>query len=177
MASANAMARIDWTITCVAEPGFRPTASADFAPIQPTARAAPRAAIPTCRLPVMFLSRPLSGLLARSPNAVSVLDSSVRCSRFFLVMLANQQREDGGQQGDHQRLHETDQQLEKVKGDLHEPADAVNPRHGLQHGLPGKDVAVKTKTERDGAEQDRDDLQTAGGEEHDDHEELQRAPA
>src|ERR1051325_8805558 len=113
MASANAMERIDCTMTCVADPGFRPTASAALAPIHPTARAAPSAAIPTCRLPLMCLSRPFP----------------VRSS----VVLTNQQREDGGQQREHQRLHQTNEQLEEIEGDLDEETDALNARHGLQH--------------------------------------------
>src|SRR5438552_18797281 len=166
MASANAMARIDWTITCVADPGFRPTASAALAPIQPTAKAAPRAAIPTCRFPLMCLSRPF---LVAHP---CVLGSIVPVRRSFLVMLTDQEREDGGQQCEHQRLHPTNQELQEVKWDLYEPADVGNPGHRLQHRLPGKDVAVETIAERDRPEQDRDDLQATGGEEHHQHQGL-----
>src|SRR5580765_5470403 len=53
MASANAMARMDWTRIFVAAPGLRPTASEAFIPIKPTPTAAPSAAKPTCRLPVI----------------------------------------------------------------------------------------------------------------------------
>src|SRR5437773_6986089 len=166
MASANAMARIDWTITGVADPGFRPTASAALAPIQPTAKAAPRAALPTCRFPLMCLSRPF---LVAHP---CVLGSIVPVRRSFLVMLTDQEREDGGQQCEHQRLHQTNQELQEVKWDLYEPADVGNPGHRLQHRLPGKDVAVETKAERDRPEQDRDDLQATGGEEHHQHQGL-----
>src|SRR5206468_5397532 len=52
MASAKAMARMDWTRIFVAAPGLRPTASEAFIPMSPTPRAAPRAARPTCRFPV-----------------------------------------------------------------------------------------------------------------------------
>src|SRR6516165_9643408 len=41
------MARIDWTITGVGDPMIRPTASDAFAPMKPTASAAPSAARPT----------------------------------------------------------------------------------------------------------------------------------
>src|SRR5438876_12386863 len=53
MASANAMARIDCTRILVEAPGLRPTASEAFMPINPTPRAAPSAARPTCRLPLI----------------------------------------------------------------------------------------------------------------------------
>src|SRR6266403_2842817 len=178
MASANAMARIDWTITGVADPGFRPTASAALAPIKPTARAAPRAAIPTCRLPLMCLSRPfLVAQPCRDGSGQSFLDSIVPGRPPFLVMLTDQQREDGGQQREHQRLHQTNQQFQKVKGNLYERADVGNAGHRVQHRFPGEDVAVETKTERDRPEQDRDDFQATGGEEHDEHEYLQSARA
>src|SRR6185295_9985398 len=56
MASAKAMARIDWTRIFVEAPGLRPTASEAFMPMKPTPRAAPRAARPTWMLPAISAS-------------------------------------------------------------------------------------------------------------------------
>src|SRR6267143_5555410 len=52
MASAKAMARMDWTRIFFAAPGLRPTASEAFMPLTPTPKAAPSAAKPTCTFPV-----------------------------------------------------------------------------------------------------------------------------
>ena len=48
------------------------------------------------------------------------------CRRCFL-MLANQQREYGGQQHEDQRLHQTHQQLQKVKRNRQQPTEAREP--------------------------------------------------
>src|SRR4051812_29525470 len=135
MASANAIARIDWTITWVEEPGLRPTASDALAPIQPTARAAPRAARPTCRLPIMVCARFLCSVLR------------MRACRPWLVMLTDEQREHRRQQHEHQRLHQTDQQLQEVERDLHQPTNARNAGHRFEHGFSGEDVAVQPEAQ------------------------------
>src|SRR5438046_7785499 len=122
------MDRIDCTITGVADPGLRPTASDAFPPINPTARAAPSAAIATVMLPTIS-SAPFSSLVCR------------RLCRF--VMLADQQREDGGQQHEHERLHQTDQQLHEVKRNLHEPAENRYRSHRLEHRFAGEHIAVE----------------------------------
>src|SRR5882724_13473772 len=69
------MARIDWTITAVAAPGLRPTASDAFAPMAPTARDAPTAARPTCRFPSMYLLAPFLLLTASTVGAVAYLQN------------------------------------------------------------------------------------------------------
>ena len=51
----------------VAAPGLRPTASDAFMPMMPTARAAPRAARPTCRLPVIVFVLPV---MRRAPARI-----------------------------------------------------------------------------------------------------------
>src|SRR6516225_9728868 len=90
-------------------------------------------------------------------------------------MLRNKEREHGGQQHEHQRLNQADEQLHEVERNLNEPADARHSSHRFEHRFAGKDVSVQTKAERDGAEQNRDDLQAARSKEHDDHEGLQDA--
>src|SRR5213592_3304274 len=111
------MARIDWTRTLVDEPGFRPTTSAAFMPIIPTAIAAPIAAIPTVKFPFMvylsFLSRRLSrfSTVAEAHHYYSM----VRGRRSLCLMLANQQREHSSQQREDQRLDQTHQQLHEIK--------------------------------------------------------------
>src|SRR3981189_1738936 len=107
------MERIDWTMIDVAAPGLRPTASDAFMPMMPTAMAAPRAARAMWRLPVITLlvlpwwPALLTG--TREPERRRLL---VRDRGFSLVMLADQQREHGGQQHEHQRLNQADQQFE-----------------------------------------------------------------
>src|SRR4249920_3753460 len=115
MASAKAMARIDWTRIGVAAPGLRPTASDAFMPMMPTAMAAPNAANAMCRLPVMFSCPSFRGSSRSRPGVdpPSLISSVVRGGSFF-VMLANEQREHGGQQHEHQRLDHADQQLQKI---------------------------------------------------------------
>src|SRR6187200_1472960 len=101
MASANAMARIDWTSTFVDAPGLRPTASDAFIPIIPTAMAAPKAANATCKLPVI----------------VSILSSGFYDRVLFV--LTQQEREHRSQQHEHQRLNQPHEQLQKIEGDLY----------------------------------------------------------
>src|SRR5204863_6709473 len=115
MASANAMARIDCTRILVDAPGLRPTASEAFMPMNPTPIAAPSAARPTCRLPlisanigvnIVFLSL-LSQRLPRL-NTVKPPKFHNLLMRPFVsfFMLANQQRENGCQEHEHERLNQ-----------------------------------------------------------------------
>src|SRR5437899_8473855 len=128
------MERIDWTRTGVAAPGFRPTAIAAPAPIKPTPMAAPSAANPTCKLPAMsFLLRFFSSACARGS--------------LFLV-LTHQQSEDRAEQHEHQRLHQAHEQFHEIKRNRQQPPETGDQAgHGLQHGVPGKDVAVEAKAE------------------------------
>src|SRR5512144_1257739 len=103
------MARMDWTRIFVAAPGLRPTASEAFMPMKPTPRAAPRAARPTCMLPVNSASIGISDiflipffLLPTAPaiehGQTAEILSVVR--RFVLVLflvLADQHGKDSGQ--------------------------------------------------------------------------------
>src|SRR5215831_5936812 len=103
------MARMDWTRIFVEAPGLRPTASEAFMPIKPTPRAAPSAAKPTCRFPVICSVFPFSAAPAiEHGQVVGIHHSIVRgcgCGSFF--MLANQQGEDRGQKHEDQRLDQS----------------------------------------------------------------------
>jgi len=77
--------------------------------------------------------------------------------------MADQQREHRGEEHEHHGLHEADQQLHEIERNRQQPAEARHERrHGFQHVLAGEHVAVESKTERNGAEQDRDDFEQAG---------------
>src|SRR4030095_11063799 len=122
------MARMDWTRTLVDEPGLRPTTSAAFMPIIPTAIAAPIAAIPTCKFPFMIY---LSFLSRRTPRfehdyTGANHHSIVRGRRPLCLMLANQQREDSSQQCEDQGLDHTHQQLQKIEWNRYQPAKTRN---------------------------------------------------
>src|ERR1039457_2468163 len=125
MASAKAIARIACTRILVEAPGLRPTASEAFMPMNPTPRAAPSAARPTVRFPVIpsanmgiTISIYLS-VAQRLPrlNTVKPLKflNSVRCSSRLFVVHANQHRENGGEQHEHQRLDDPHQQFHEVE--------------------------------------------------------------
>src|SRR6185436_3061441 len=87
-------------------PGFRPTALDAPMPINPTPIAAPSAARPTCRLPVI---------------AVSFLCG--RRSVRGLLVLADQEREDGGEQHEHHRLYESNEQFHEVERNRQQPSE------------------------------------------------------
>src|SRR5262249_21876512 len=167
MASAKAMDRIDWTRTGVAAPGLRPTAIAAPAPIKPTPIAAPSAANPTCKLPAMtYLLRSLAALCGqRIPAADRSSSVCARGSRPF--MLTDQQSKHRAQQHEHQRLHQAHEQLHEIKWNRQQPPETGDDAgHGLQHGFPGKDVAVEAKAERHRPKENRHDFETARGEEY-----------
>src|SRR4051794_36381847 len=99
------MERIACTMILVEAFGLRPTADEAPRPINPTPIAAPSAARPTCTLPY------------KAPViSMSFLG--------FLVVLTDEEREDRGQQHEHQCLHQTDEQLHEVEGDGQQPAEA-----------------------------------------------------
>src|SRR5215467_4463939 len=171
MASAKAMARMDWTRTFVEASGFRPTASEAFMPINPTPRAAPSAARPTVKLPVISLLFLSLRLLPFARSSRNLSFDRARSRAFF--PLTNQQGEHSRQQHEHQRLDKPHQQFQEIKWDRHQPAKAGDqPGHGFHHVFSGKDVAVETKTQRDRPEQDRDNLEAASCEKHQHHEQL-----
>src|SRR6478672_9180526 len=122
------MDKMACTMIFVEALGLRPTAEQAPRPINPTPIAAPSAARPTCTLPY------------KAPVI------SVSFLRF--LVLTNQEREDGGQQHEDQRLHQTYQQFHEVEGDRQQPAETRDhARHDLEHVLAGEDVAVKTEAE------------------------------
>src|ERR1700742_1140400 len=112
MASAKAMARIDWTRILVDASGLRPTASEARMPMMPTAMAAPNAASPTCKFPLM------------TEFPFSLNCSCVRGVVPFRFVPANQQREDVGQQHEDEGLNHADQQLKEIEGNGQQPAEA-----------------------------------------------------
>ena len=100
----------------------------------------------------------------------------MRCCFVTLLVLANQHRKHCGQQHEDKGLDKTDEQLHEIKRDRQEPAQARRQRrHGFEHVFAGKDVAVETEAEGDGAEEDRNDFQTTDGKEDDDHQHLEQA--
>src|SRR5947207_15878423 len=114
MASAKAMARMDWTRIFVEAPGLRPTASEAFIPMKPTPIAAPSAANPTCRFPVIPSANigisdiylPFFAFSA-APAIEHGQAVEILVMRGFVpfFVLTNQHREHGGQQHEHQRLN------------------------------------------------------------------------
>jgi hypothetical protein len=103
MASAKAMHRIDCTIIFVEALGLRPTASEDIPPITPTPIAAPSAARPTHKFP-LICSYPLSG--GGTYNlAPAAENQNLRVPGIFFV-LAHQKRKDSCQQHEDHRLNE-----------------------------------------------------------------------
>src|SRR3974390_1637079 len=107
MASAKAIARIDWTRIFVPAPGLRPTASDAFIPMNPTPRAAPSAAKPTCMFPLSSANIGINdiyvvsflALARRLPRLNTVkpakFGSMMRLPGFFVV-LADQHGEHSG---------------------------------------------------------------------------------
>src|SRR5215472_8384612 len=113
MASANAMARMDWTRIFVAAPGLRPTASEAFMPMNPTPSAAPSAAKPTWRFPLISANSGICviyvAFLAYSTvpaiehgRTAEILDSVMLGTRLSFLMLANQQGKHRREQHEHQ---------------------------------------------------------------------------
>ena len=95
----------------------------------------------------------------------------MRTAVIFVVMLADQQGEHCGQQHENQGLNETNQQFQKVKWDGNQPAQAWNDHeHGFQDVFTGKHIAVETKAECNGAEEDGDHFENADGKEDKNHE-------
>src|SRR6516162_6484558 len=175
MASANAMAKIDCTIIFVDALGLRPTAIEAPSPIRPTPTAAPKAARPTCMFPVIVLSLLIRlHYTAGSHFQIIEIHLSIVPSSGFFLPVAHQKCKNRCQQHEDHRLHESHQQLEEVKRNWQQPAKTGNQiRHGVQHVLSGKDVAVETKGQGDRSNQYRDDLQTARCKEYQKHRPLQ----
>src|SRR4029450_2906576 len=94
------MARIDCTMILVDAPGLRPTATDAPCPVNPTPIAAPRAARPTCKLPVLVFC-PLCVSRVLGPSAVRRNISLMGCSlrgRRLLMVLADEPPEGRRQQ-------------------------------------------------------------------------------
>ena len=84
-------------------------------------------------------------------NISSVLSylrgSRVARGRVFVVVLADQQGEDGRQQREDERLDQADHQLQQVERDLHEPSNRRNARHRVEHRFAREDVAVEPEAQ------------------------------
>src|SRR3954471_2573730 len=93
-----------------------------------------------------------------------------------IMMLRNQESEDGRQQHENQRLHKTDQHLEEVERNRDNPGKELSAavRHRFQHDLTGVNVTEKSEAERDRAEENRHNLEPANNEENEDHQDLQK---
>src|SRR4029453_838045 len=141
------MARIDWTRICVEAPGLRPTASEAAMPIKPTATAAPIAAKPTCMLPIISLVLPFPAP-PRLNMFIRRKSLSLFAHGFFFLMWTHQQSEHRAQKNEHHPLHQAHEHFHEIKRDRQEPPEGGDlAGHGFQHVFPGKDVAVKTKTQ------------------------------
>src|SRR5215471_7090617 len=125
MASAKAMARIDWTRIFVEAPGLRPTASEAFMPMKPTPTAAPSAASPTCMFPVISANIGINDIyvfpffaFSTAPaiehgQTIEIVKSMGRSWRF--IMLADEHCEHSGQEHEHEGLNETNQQFHEIE--------------------------------------------------------------
>src|SRR5262245_15679667 len=107
---------MDWTITLGDASGLRPTASHAFIPISPTAIAAPSAAKPMCRLP-LIVSLPFRRRHSIQHSRRLSCANSVCSRRRLSLVLTNQEREDGRQQHEDQRLDQAYKQLQEIKRD------------------------------------------------------------
>src|SRR5579863_2320524 len=118
------MARIDWTRIFVEATGLRPTASEAAMPIRPTLMAAPRAAKPTCKFPLILFSFLFSPAIMRTrlPRG-SVYSSNVCSHRSLILMPAHKHREYCRQQCEHEGLYQAHHQFEKIEGDWYQPAE------------------------------------------------------
>src|SRR5437667_627928 len=90
-------------------------------------------------------------------------------------MLRDQKRENRGQQNKNQRLHDPHQHFHKVKRNRNQPGKRRhNVRHRFQHRLARINISKKPETERDRAEQNRNDLEPANHEKDKDHDQFQK---
>src|SRR5580658_4303464 len=174
MASAKAVIRIDWTRIWVDAPGLQPTASEGFLPMNPTPSPEPRAARPTVGLPdstanigaIISFSSLFVGFLGPRGLATVGPKNLMGIGAVALVVLADQQCEDGGQQHEYHRLHNAGQQLHEVEGNRnHDCADGPEPRrvfnqfrHRFHHVFSREYISVKTEAQRDGTKENRKNL-------------------
>src|SRR6266436_2470040 len=184
MASAKAMARIDWTRIFVEAPGLRPTASEAFMPMKPTPTAAPSAANPTCRFPVISANIGISDIylpffaFSAAPAIEHGQTAEILVMRGFvsLFVLTNQHREHRRQKHEDQRLNKSNQQFHEVKWNRQQPSEMRHQfRHRFQHVFTGENISVETKTERHRPEQNREHFQQTNHKKYYDHQYLQRS--
>src|SRR3954471_5158506 len=87
----------------------------------------------------------------RSDRRNCLVVRALPVSRF---MLRNEEREDGGQEHENERLNEANQQLQKVKWNRNQPGERRNHvAHRLEHGLTGVNVSEQSKAEGNRPEQ------------------------
>src|SRR3974377_1486612 len=104
--------------------GLRPTAFDDPIPINPTPMAGPRAASPTVMLPFIFLFSLCWPARARV-RAVDMRYSTMPCGSCSFT-LAHQNRENGTQQHEDQRLHEAHQKFQEVNRHWQQPSEPTH---------------------------------------------------
>src|SRR5262249_55289426 len=90
------------------------------------------------------------------------------CSGPFLMRLTDEEREDGSEQHEDERLHEPNKKVEEETGSPHPPPTPGHPRRGSGSRPAGKDVAEERKPGRQGSEENRADSEPARREKHDD---------
>src|ERR1700704_1244813 len=161
---------MDCTKIFVEATGFRPTASEAFIPIKPTAIAAPKAARPTWKLPFICSSCSFPPAPAiEHGQAVDINPLTVRRHWCVCFVLAHQHREDSSQEHEDHGLNEAHNQFQEIERNRHQPPEAGNElRHCFQEILSRENVAVETEAKRNWPKQDRNNLKTAGREEHHD---------
>src|SRR5215470_14258521 len=114
-------------------------------PMRPTAMAAPNAARPMCKFPLISSCSPSSW----APKTEQVNRSNLKSGALdgFLV-LTNQQGEHCSQQHENQCLNYAHKQFHKVKRNRQQPSEFGDKRrHSVQHVLARKNIAVESKTQ------------------------------
>src|SRR5579864_5224799 len=87
-----------------------------------------------------------------------------------LIVLRNQHRKYRGQQHKHDRLHNSDKQFHKIKWNWQQPREPlVHRRHRFENAFARVNVSEQSKTERDRAEQNRNNFQPTDHEENNRH--------
>src|SRR6266487_4194247 len=103
-----------------------------------------------------------------------IAESSMCC--FSRSVLRDQKSKNGRQQHEDQRLHNSYEDFQKIKGDRNQPGkQRHHVRHCLQNTFARVNVSKKSKTQRNRSEQDRDNLKPTDQKENPDHEHFENA--
>src|SRR4051812_20030560 len=88
----------------------------------------------------------------RSDRRNCLVVRALPVSRF---VLRNEEREDGGQEHEDQRLNEADEQLQKVKWNGNQPGERRNHMaHRLEHRFTGINISEQPEAEGNRTEED-----------------------